>query len=434
MNLSLAALNKMLSYPRLNRYRTWLARAAGRLVERLMEGDRDESYRAISRLGQRLEAAFEPADVLPAIVQTVGESLKLPYVAIGLTIDERGSGLDDQPVEGGCPIIADLWSAAAASYGQPPHPQAPIFNLPLVYQSKMVGRLFITPRPGESRLSVADERLLAGLMNQAGVAVHGVRLMTELRFMTYDLQRSRERLVLAREEERRRLRRDLHDDLAPALAGLALTAGTIGDLIPADPAKAVGLTADLNQTIRTTVGDIRRLVYDLRPPALDELGLVAAIRERATQYSTPGGLQVVVEADEQLPPLPAAVEVAVYRITQEALMNVVRHAQARNCYIRLTVNQPVMAYNRRQISGNFPAPVAARPPGAMTLVLEIIDDGIGLPESRSPGVGLRSMKERTAELGGACTIEHSANGGTRVFVKVPILKEALNGATPYPHR
>jgi signal transduction histidine kinase len=399
-----------------------------------MEGDRDESYRAISRLGQRLEAAFEPADVLPAIVQTVGESLKLPYVAIGLTIDERGSGLDDQPVEGGCPIIADLWSAAAASYGQPPHPQAPIFNLPLVYQGKMVGRLFITPRPGETRLSAADERLLADLAHQAGVAVHGVRLMTELRFMTYDLQRSRERLVLAREEERRRLRRDLHDDLAPTLAGLALTTSTIGDLIPTDRAKAVALTTDLNQSIRATVGDIRRLAYDLRPPALDELGLVAAIQERAAQYSASGGLRVVVEADKQLPPLPAAVEVATYRITQEALMNAVRHAQASNCHIRLTINNPMAAQNKWQATGSFQASVAARQLAAAMLSLEIIDDGIGLAESYSPGIGLRSMRERAAELGGTCTIERSANGGTRVFVNLPILKEALYEPAPYPHR
>jgi signal transduction histidine kinase len=402
-------------------------------INRLMYGDRDEPYRVVSRLGQRLEAAFEPADVLPAIVQTVGESLKIPYVAIALTLDDWRSELEEPenkenhgPVSVNRLPAVDL-SAVAASYGQPPQRQSLINNLHLVYQGEVVGQLFVSPRPGEASLSAADRRLLADLAQQAGVAVHGVRLMTDLRYLTHDLQRSRERLVLAREEERRRLRRDLHDDLAPNLAGLALTTSTISDLISTDPAKAQVLATDLNKAIRAAVGDIRRLVYDLRPPALDELGLVAAIRERAAQYNhhhgSAGSLQVIVEAGAPLPCLPAAVEVAAYRITQEALMNVVRHAHARTCQIRLSVNDPMTAHNRRQAGGHFPAPVTAQQPAAAMLSLEIIDDGIGLAESYSPGVGLRSMKERAAELGGVCTIESGLKSGTFVFVSLPILKD-----------
>src|SRR5206468_2651580 len=120
-------------------------------------------------------------------------------------------------------------------------------------------------------------------------------------------------------------RRDLHDDLAPTLAGLSLTASTISELIANDPAKAAALANGLYTSLRAAVGNIRHLVYDLRPPTLDELGLVAAIRERAAQYSDPdgatGSLQVVVDAPSRLPSLPAAVEVAAYRIVQEALMN-----------------------------------------------------------------------------------------------------------------
>jgi signal transduction histidine kinase len=430
-----------------------------RSANRLMYGERDEPYRVISRLGQRLEAAFEPADVLPAIVQAVGETLKLPYVAIGLTLDDWRPGTEDpentrdnRPVEvNGCSPVTDFGSAIAASYGQPLQPQcpfgtmSPISTLPLVYQGETVGQLFITPRPGEASLSAADQRLLADLAQQAGVAVHGVRLMTDLRRLTADLQCSRERLVLAREEERRRLRRDLHDDLAPTLAGLALTASTIGDLIPADPAKALALTTGLNQSIRAAVGDIRRLVYDLRPPTLDELGLVAAIRERAAQYSNhhsaASRLQVMVEADKTLPPLPAAVEVAAYRITQEALMNVVRHAQARTCRIRLTQAKPTT--NRRPQSAQPPLGTADRSRWSTvggqerlteTLQIEVSDDGIGLTEPRSAGVGLRSMKERAAELGGVCTIERGAKGGTRMFVSLPIPREEPNESTSHPYR
>lgn len=142
------------------------------------------------------------------------------------------------------------------------------------------------------------------------------------------------------------------------------------------------------------------MVYDLRPPALDELGLGLAIREQAAQYST-NGLGVRVEAPERLPPLPAAVEVAAYLIVQEALTNVVRHAQARQCEVRLTVEGD--------------------------LHLEIEDDGVGLPASRHAGVGLHSMNERAEELGGRCMIESVPNGGTIVTVRLPLPREASSG-------
>ena len=145
--------------------------------------------------------------------------------------------------------------------------------------------------------------------------------------------------------------------------------------------------------MEAAISDIRRLVYDLRPPALDELGLVAAIHEAAAQYAT-NGLRVNIDAPESLPPLPAAVEVAAYRITQEALTNVVRHAEARNCRVRLSLGGE--------------------------LELEIIDDGVGLPEDRRPGVGLTSMQERAAELGGRCVVEPFAAGGTRVLARLPL--------------
>src|SRR6185369_14192730 len=130
-----------------------------------------------------------------------------------------------------------------------------------------------SPRSGESSLSATDQRLLADLAKQAGPVVHGVRLMTDLQRLTVELQRSRENLVLAREEDRRRLRRDLHDELAPSLAGLSLTAWTIKSVARGDPAVIEALATELHSSLRRSVGDIRRLVYDLRPPALDDLGL-----------------------------------------------------------------------------------------------------------------------------------------------------------------
>ena len=221
-----------------------------RAANRLMYGERDEPYAVVSRLGERLESTLAPDAVLPAIATTVREALKLPYAAVALS---RGDS-----------------SEVAASSGEPP---ADLLRLPLSYQGETVGELLLAPRAPGEEFSTADRRLLGDLAHHAGVAVHGVRVMD-------DLRRSRERLVLAREEERRRLRRDLHDELAPTLAALGLTAATVGELIPAGPKKALALNAELQAEIRSTVGEVRRLVYDLRPPTLDELGLAEAVRQR----------------------------------------------------------------------------------------------------------------------------------------------------------
>ena len=141
-----------------------------------------------------------------------------------------------------------------------------------------------------------------------------------------ELQRSREGLISAREEERRRLRRDLHDGVGPQLAALMLELETASDLVSDNP-EASALMAKLSERAREIVSDVRHSVHALRPPALDELGLVEALREGAIQYGT-AGLRVSVEKPEQLSHLPAAVEVACYRIAQEAMANVVRHARA----------------------------------------------------------------------------------------------------------
>jgi signal transduction histidine kinase len=219
------------------------------------------------------------------------------------------------------------------------------------------------------------------------VATQAVRLNA-------DLQHARERLVSAREEERRRLRRDLHDGLGPQLAGVTFRLHAARQVLRRDPAGAEAALDELMLRTQEAVDDVRRLVYALRPPALDDLGLVGALQELASTV-LPAGLKVVVQAPESLPPLPAAVEVAAYRIAQAALVNVARHAQAQACSVRLWLDG-----------------------GALRL--EVIDDGRGLPASTRAGVGLVSMRERAAELGGACTIEAVAEGGARVVACLPI--------------
>lgn len=340
-----------------------------RVVNGLLYGRRDEPYQAIAGLGRRLEGAIEPAAVPAVIAETVREALRLPYAAVVV------------PGVSGEDVIA----AGGVASGVPS-------RFPLVYRGETVGHLLAGARRGEAGLSAADRALLTDLAQQAGPAVYSVRLLADLQRLSADLQASREQLVLAREEERRRLRRDLHDDLAPTLAGLSLRAGAIADLVTGDPARAAALAEHLDTAIREAVGNVRRLVYDLRPPALDDLGLPAAIRERALDYSG-RGLSVTVDAPETLPSLPAAVEVAAYRIVQEGLMNILKHAGATTCAVRLSAED--------------------------TMQIEIVDDGRGLPAARTAGVGLHSIRERTAELGGACEIV-SGPEGTRLWVSLPL--------------
>jgi signal transduction histidine kinase len=342
-----------------------------RSVNRLMYGQRDEPYAVLSHLGSRLESTLAPEEALSTIVETVVQALKLPYAAIALRRDRK--------------------FVTAAEHG---HSSGEFVVLPLVYQSEEVGRLVVTPRtPGEA-FAPADKRLLDDLAHQAGAAAHAARL-------TADLQSSRERLVNAREEERRRLRRDLHDGLGPTLGGLTLGLDAARSMVTGKPS-AEELLVRLKEESQEAVSDVRRLVYGLRPPALDDLGLVAAIRQQAAKHCLiadgprrePGenGPVFSVKAPDPLPPLPAAVEVACYRIAQEAMTNVARHAQASSCCVSLAIDE-----------------------ATGVLELEVIDDGVGMPEDRRGGVGTTSMRERAEELGGTLTIEPIPEGGTRVL-------------------
>ncbi len=382
--------------------RAWLQRG----VNRLLFGERDNPYSVLERLDRRLALAIPAETVLPTIVETVATALKLPYAAITLMSEPPQSAAasgDAMPhrAERATLASSSLRGIAernphernpheriAASYGTP---TATEVRLPLAYGAETLGYLDLVPRPGDTEFTAVDRRLLESLAAHAGVVVHAIRLTTEL-------QRARERLVTAREEERRRLRRDLHDGLGPQLASLTLSLAAAREFLSHDPAAADTLLHELTQHVQGAVADVRRLVYELRPPALDDLGLLGALRDQAVRYSQ-GGLLVTVDAPPSLAALPAAVEVAAYRICLEALTNVVRHANARACVIRLCLD-----------------------PLARELRVEIVGDGAGIRRGAAGGVGLRSMRERAEELGGSCVIRPLPGGGTSISARLPVAK------------
>jgi signal transduction histidine kinase len=335
-------------------------------VNRLMYGDRDDPYAVLTSLGKQLEISAHIDTTLPAIVKTIADTLKLPYVAISLENE------DDE-------LIAAIGTL----------PTYPPEEYPLLNQGESIGTLILAQRSESESFTQAEKRLLADLARQVGVAAHNVRL-------TADLQRSRQRIVTAREEERRRLRRDLHDGLGPQLASQTLTLNAIEKLIDRDPENAKELIRGLKAQSQEAITSIRHLIYELRPPTLDELGLVEALKEGSVNYR--GTVQVKIDAPQTIPPLPAAVEVAAYHIAQEAIVNVIRHAQASICNIRL------------EIIDNY-------------LHLEINDDGQGLPDGLQTGVGLHSMRERVNELNGQIEFDSSSGEGTSVRVQLPLSRE-----------
>jgi signal transduction histidine kinase len=273
-----------------------------------------------------------------------------------------------------------------AVVGEPPER---VRSLPITFQGQQVGRLVLPARGVRAPLGRTDERLLGDLVRQAASAARTTQLAAEL-------QENRERLVTAREEELRRIRRDLHDGLGPTLGGAVFRLETARLLATSDPAGARDQLTAATTELQDVVADVRRLVHDLRPPALDDLGLVGALRQLAGRDD---GLGVSVEADG-LPAsgasgLPAAVEVAAYRIAGEALTNVRRHAAATRCRVRLAVEDDA-------------------------LVVEVADDGVGVDPARQAGVGLLALRERAGELGGTSEVSCPSGGGTVVRARLPL--------------
>lgn len=327
-----------------------------RMVNRLLYGDRDDPYAAVTRVSQRLDAMHDGASVLGGVADAVRRALRV-------------SG-----------VVVEAYGEVRSRAGEP---AATPTRIPLTYRGETIGVLRVGARgPGE-QLSDDDLRLLRNLARQIAVAVHAERL-------TADLERSRTELIAAREEERRRIRRDLHDELGPTLAAVALEI----ERAAAGGEESADVLRDLPMRIRESVRTLRGLVENLRPAALDELGLAAAVREQARRLAA-GRLAVEVKVADDLGVLPAAVDVAAYRIVSEALTNVAKHADASRCSVKI-----------HRVDG--------------TLLAHVIDDGRGLPAAPRRGLGLRSMRERAEELGGTFVVESSEIGGTVVIARLPV--------------
>ncbi len=348
---------------------TWLPLAAAGVVAVAFAPLRDSLQRGVNRLTYGRWSA--PAEVLGETGRRLGDAADSPALLKALT-DELVGGLGLRRAE-----IRDHTGRLLASSGSAEHPAA---ELPLLAYGEQVGVLCWSGRP----LRPSEQNLISDLAHQIGGVVHAAALVE-------DLRRTQEQLVVAREQERRRLRNDLHDGLGPALAGLGLQVDTVQTLL-SDGRPAADRLVGLRRGISETVAEVRRIVEGLRPPAIDELGLFGAVAELGRELAVPSGLSLELDLPQEQPALPAAVEVAAYRVAQEAITNVVRHASATSCRVAATV------------SGH-------------NLVLEVEDDGHGGARMNG-GIGLRSMRDRADEIGGTVEIA-SADCGTTVTLSLP---------------
>ncbi len=344
-----------------------------RAVDRLIYGEREEPHAAVRLLTGRLEGPQELPVVLGTIARTVREALRVPCVAVEPVGTDGHQGI----------TVTDPPDAAA--------PATAAVRLRLVCRDEPVAWLAVAPRaPGEP-FSPRDQHLLDELAAHAATAVYAVRAAA-------DLQRAHERLVTTGHEERRRLRRQLHDELGPMLATLTMELDVAAEVIAEDPEQGRELVSDVRGEVKETIALVRSLAYGLYPPVLDELGLPAAVREKARSLLENEGVTLDVHLPDRLPALPAATEVAAYRIAVEAMTNVQRHARARRCRLCLVRS-------------------------ARWLEIEVTDDGSGLHHGVPSGVGMHAMRERAQELGGTLAITPASPRGTRVLARLPLAED-----------
>lgn len=332
--------------------RAWLYE----FIERRFYGDTERPYELLTDLARGVGTALTPTEILSAVVDGIAEGLRVPYVAVVLAPrehPERSAG-NRRP-----------W---------------PVTSLDLVHRGTTIGSLLVQQRAPDEPWTRRERELLGALAIQAAAPAAAVGLIR-------DLQQARERLVTAREEEKRRLRKDLHDGVGPVLSGVRMQ---LRALAGATPPEAV--LSGIEEDLTLASSELRRALDGLRPPALDR-GLLSALRGVVDRHAQHSGIRITLVVPDELN-APAAAEVALYRILDEALTNCVRHAEAN--HIEVSVHR-----STEQVR------------------LVVADDGKGFTGVRDGGIGTESMRQRCEELGGSFTIEANGLSGTTVTAIFP---------------
>jgi len=357
----------------------------------LVLGVDDQQIAAIAAMEHDLAAEMGAMQYLSELATTTARLVRVPYVAFEFRAVLAGGPADDPDPD------ESAWSAQLTAAAGTPAGTAQMLTRPVRLGAHQLGVITVGARSQDRRFSVDDIAAVDAIARQAAMVISNARHADAL-------HAARERAVAGIEEERRRLRRDLHDGLGPSLAAMKMRLGMLrrsGGLNTAGS----NLVDEIASMVDATTADVRRLVDDLRPPLLDDLGLSDALR---CLGFVPPELSLNVESTDDLDDLPAAAQVALYRIGSEAIRNVVRHADATTCDVRLR-----------------------RDEGAVTLT--VIDDGRSIADDPPAGVGLAAMRERADELGGLVTVSRGVDGrGCCIAATIPLRPGTARSSSTTP--
>jgi signal transduction histidine kinase len=349
---------------------------ARRLANRVVYGRRATPYQVLSDFAQRIGGTYAAEDVLPQMAQIVAAGTGAKKVVIWLRVGGElhpEASSDGNPREGPLPVDGQVL---------PPLPDSQI-SVPVVHQGELLGAISIT-MPKDEPLRPAGQQLVTDVASQAGLALANAGLIE-------DLRASRQRLVTAQDEARRRLERNIHDGAQQDLVALAIKLGLAETTVATDPAQSGPVFGELKADAAGALENLRDLARGIYPPLLADLGLAAALNAQASKSPLP----VSVEADG-VGRFGQDTEAAVYFCCLEALQNTAKYAHATQAWISL------QAHNG-------------------TLLFAVSDDGTGYDARRTPiGSGLRNMADRLAALGGQLEIQSAPSRGTIITGHLPI--------------
>jgi signal transduction histidine kinase len=354
-----------------------------RFANRLVYGKRATPYEVLSEFAHRMAGSYAVDDLLPRMARILAEGTGAEEARVWLRV-----GSDLRP--------AAAWPDGVVSAQPLPLTDGEVpalpgtLSLPVNHRGELLGALSLTKPRGE-RLTPGEEKLATDLSSQAGLVLRNVRLTQELLLRLDELQASRQRIVAAQDQERRRLERNIHDGAQQQLVALAVKIRLAKALLGADPARFDDLMGQVETEAGSALEDLRNLARGIYPPLLADKGLVAARESQARR----AGVPVTVEADG-VGRYPQEAEAAVYFCVLEALQNVAKYAKATAAVIRLSEEPSSLAF-------------------------QVTDDGAGFdPSVTSYGTGLQGMSDRLAALGGEVAVRSAPGAGTAVKGMLPV--------------
>src|SRR5450631_4105195 len=358
-----------------------------RVANRLVYGARATPYEVLSQFSERVAESHASEDVLPRMARVLGEGTNADLAEVWLRHDDALQRAAVFPLDDAAPAAVHLNGTALAIPGADR-------SVVVRHQGEVLGALTVTKRRGE-QITPIEVKLMDDLAHQAGLVLKNVGLTADLQARLVELRASRQRLVAAQDDERRRLERNLHDGVQQNLVAIKVKLGLAEMMSSKDPAKARELISSLKSDTDDALETLRDLARGIYPPLLAEKGLKAALESQARKATVP----VTVDGDG-VGRYPQEIEAAVYFCVLEALQNVQKYAVASNATVRLSETQNVLQFR-------------------------VDDDGRGFDAARTArGAGLTNMEDRLDALGGTLTILSEPGRSTRISGSLPL--PALN--------